>query len=65
VEALKLVYADRDTYYGDPKFVQIPADRLLSKEYAAERRKLISQRASLEFRPGPGGEQADAASLPD
>ena len=52
VEALKLAYADRDTYYGDPKFVKIPAERLLSKEYGAERRKLIGEMASLEFRPG-------------
>jgi gamma-glutamyltranspeptidase/glutathione hydrolase len=52
VEALKLAYADRDTYYGDPKFVKIPAARLLSKEYADERRKLITNAASLEFRPG-------------
>lgn len=52
VEALKLAYADRDTYYGDPKFVQVPADLLLSKDYAAERRKQITERASLDFRPG-------------
>jgi gamma-glutamyltranspeptidase/glutathione hydrolase len=52
VEALKLAYADRDTYYGDPKFNQIPSARLLSKEYAAERRALISNAASLDFRPG-------------
>jgi gamma-glutamyltranspeptidase/glutathione hydrolase len=51
VEALKLAYADRDTYYGDPKFVKIPAERLLSKEYGAERRKQITGQASLEFRP--------------
>lgn len=51
VEALKLAYADRDTYYGDPKFVKIPP-RLLTKEYGAERRKLIGSDASLEFRPG-------------
>src|ERR1043165_1292886 len=51
-EALKLAYADRDTYYGDPKFVKIPAERLLSKEYGAERRKLITNEASLDFRPG-------------
>jgi gamma-glutamyltranspeptidase / glutathione hydrolase len=56
VETLKLAYADRDTYYGDPKFNKIPAERLLSKEYAAERRKLISDQASLEFRPGKIGE---------
>jgi gamma-glutamyltranspeptidase/glutathione hydrolase len=55
VEALKLAYADRDTYYGDPKFVKIPAERLLSKEYGSERRKLIGAVASLEFRPGQIG----------
>jgi gamma-glutamyltranspeptidase/glutathione hydrolase len=52
VEALKLAYADRDTYYGDPKFNKIPADILLSKEYGAERRKEITERASMDFRPG-------------
>jgi len=52
VEALKLAYADRDTYYGDPKFINIPTDVLLSKTYAAERRKLITARASLDFVPG-------------
>lgn len=52
VEALKLAYADRDAYYGDPRFNHIPAETLLSKEYAAGRRKLISERASLDFRPG-------------
>lgn len=52
VEALKLAYADRDTYYGDPKFARIPADRLLSKEYAAARRAQIGAEASLDFRPG-------------
>jgi gamma-glutamyltranspeptidase/glutathione hydrolase len=52
VEALKLAYADRDTYYGDPKTSHIPESTLLSKDYAAERRKLIGTHASLEFRPG-------------
>jgi gamma-glutamyltranspeptidase/glutathione hydrolase len=52
VEALKLAYADRDTYYGDPVFAKVPAERLLSKEYAAERRAQIGERASLDFRPG-------------
>lgn len=52
VEALKLAYADRDTYYGDPRFNQVPAATLLSKTYAAARRSLITSRASLEFRPG-------------
>ncbi len=57
VEAMKLAYADRDTYYGDPKFVQVPTERLLSKEYAAERRKQIGGLASLEFRPGNIGDR--------
>jgi gamma-glutamyltranspeptidase / glutathione hydrolase len=52
VEAMKLVYADRDTYFGDPKFNKIPTDVLLSKAYAAERRKQITQFASQEFLPG-------------
>src|SRR3569833_1436628 len=52
VEALKLAYADRDTYYGDPKFVKVPAATLLSMEYAAERRAEIGPDASLDFRPG-------------
>jgi len=56
VEAVKLAYADRDTYYGDPKFSRIPADTLLSKAYGAERRKLITDEASLEFRPGKIGD---------
>jgi gamma-glutamyltranspeptidase / glutathione hydrolase len=56
VEALKLAYADRDTYYGDPKFVEVPMKRLLSKEYGAERRKLITSLASTDFRPGRIGD---------
>jgi gamma-glutamyltranspeptidase/glutathione hydrolase len=55
-EAMKLAYADRDTYYGDPKFNHIPEDMLLSKAYGAERRKLIADEASLEFRPGKIGD---------
>lgn len=51
-EAMKLVYADRDTYFGDPKFNHLPMQVLLSKEYASERRKQIGQRASMEFLPG-------------
>jgi gamma-glutamyltranspeptidase/glutathione hydrolase len=56
VEALKLAYADRDTYYGDPKFVKVPESTLLSMSYAAERRALIGKRASLEFLPGKIGD---------
>jgi gamma-glutamyltranspeptidase/glutathione hydrolase len=52
VEALKLAYADRDTYYGDPKFVKVPEDTLLSMKYAEERRAQIGKEASLDFVPG-------------
>ena len=41
IEALKLAYADRDTYYADTAFVQVPGEGLLSKEYAKERAALI------------------------
>src|SRR2546429_9942367 len=52
-EALKLGFADRDRFYGDPDFVKIPAQELLSKNYAAMRRSLIDEkRASLDQRPG-------------
>lgn len=53
VEAIKLAYADRDRYYGDPDFVRVPGEALLSTAYAAVRRSLIDpKRASLEMRPG-------------
>jgi len=56
IEAVKLAFADRDEYYGDPKFSKIPEETLLSKEYAAERRKLIDpEHASIEHRPGGFG----------
>jgi len=51
VESIKLAFADRDAYYGDPKFVKIPAERLLSKAYAQERRGLVGERAWAEMPP--------------
>ena len=52
-EAMKLAFADREWYYADPDFVGVPEQGLLSKDYAAERRKLIQLEApSLELRPG-------------
>ncbi|NRP87989.1 putative gamma-glutamyltransferase YwrD [Ensifer adhaerens] len=57
-EAMKLAFADREVYYGDPNFTTVPLDTLLSDAYADERRKLISPEASLALRPGklPGFE---------
>jgi gamma-glutamyltranspeptidase/glutathione hydrolase len=52
VECSKLAYADRETFYGDPKFVDVPMEILLSDDYNAARRKLVTAQASLELRPG-------------
>ena len=53
VEAVKLAMGDREKYLGDMDFIKIPYDGLLSKDYAAERRKLIDPaKASLDLRPG-------------
>ncbi len=53
VEAMKLAYADRDSFYGDPSFVKVPSEGLLSKAYAKERAALIDRtRASTAFAAG-------------
>jgi len=52
VEAAKLAFADRDTFLGDPDFVDVPLDVMLSDAYNDERRKLIGDTASMEQRPG-------------
>ena len=50
-ECTKLAFADRDALYGD---ADVPLDRLLSKEYNDERRRLVTSTASFELRPGLG-----------
>jgi gamma-glutamyltranspeptidase/glutathione hydrolase len=52
-EALKLGFADRDEYYGDPLFADVPMDALLSDQYTMLRRPLIDMtKASDKIRPG-------------
>ena len=64
-EAIKLAYADRDRYYGDPDFVRVPGEALLSSTYAAARRTLIDpRRASLELRPGDPERAGTLAPVP-
>src|SRR5205823_15013495 len=54
-EALKLSFADRNAYVGDPKFVpSIPMQALLSKEYAAVRRTQIDPNRAIVGEPAPG-----------
>ena len=57
-ECAKLAYADREAWYGDPDFVDVPMQTLLSAAYNDARRKLIGERASIELRPGsPDGRE--------
>jgi len=51
-ECAKLAFADREVYYGDPAFADVPLATLLSDSYNAERRRLVGDEASLELRPG-------------
>lgn len=74
VESLKLAFADRDAWYADPEFSEIPKD-LLDKDYATGRRALINpRRSSRVFRPGkfegrkpihPSGQVDQIRPLPD
>jgi gamma-glutamyltranspeptidase/glutathione hydrolase len=58
-ECAKLAYADREAWYGDPDFVDVPMGTLLSPAYNDARRRLVGDRASLELRPGsPDGRES-------
>ncbi|UHL65394.1 gamma-glutamyltransferase family protein [Paralcaligenes sp. KSB-10] len=58
VEAMKLAFADREAYYGDPDFIDVPLSVLLSDDYNRVRSCLIGDRAFNELSPGiiPGYE---------
>jgi gamma-glutamyltranspeptidase/glutathione hydrolase len=67
-ETLKLAFADRHHYYGDPRFVDVPMEGLLSKDYAAQRRLLIQLDRAWPEMPPPGdprlGKATAAAANP-
>ena len=51
-ECAKLAFADREVFYGDPKFTEVPMGELLGKDYNAARRQHVGEQASMEMRPG-------------
>jgi len=51
-ECAKLAFADREAYYGDPEFIEVPLGALLSPAYNDARRRLVGERASWDLRPG-------------
>lgn len=64
VEAQKLAMADREAWYGDPDQVDVPVEALLSREYARERARLVTDDASYDLRPGsPDGRTPVLAAL--
>jgi gamma-glutamyltranspeptidase / glutathione hydrolase len=52
IEAAKLAYADREAFYGDPKFADVPIETLLSERYNSDRRRQIGSFASMDQVPG-------------
>ncbi len=52
VECAKLAFADREAYYGDPDFTEVPLSQLLADDYNKARVKLVTREASLDLRPG-------------
>ena len=63
VEAIKLAFADRERWYGDPRFVDVPIERLISTEYAAARRGLIRPGGAWPEMP-PAGDPYNGAAGP-
>jgi len=61
IEAEKQAFADRGEYVGDPGFVKVPTKRLISKDYAARRRALISPNRARNYKPGLGPRSSGSA----
>jgi gamma-glutamyltranspeptidase / glutathione hydrolase len=64
VECAKLAFADREAWYGDPDFVEVPLGELLSPDYTDQRRALVGEEASGELRPGSPGARAPRLAAP-
>ncbi|WP_033289330.1 gamma-glutamyltransferase family protein [Amycolatopsis jejuensis] len=65
VECTKLAMADREAWYGDPEFTDVPLETLLGDGYAQQRRALVGETATRELRPGaPGGRTPVLPPLP-
>jgi gamma-glutamyltranspeptidase/glutathione hydrolase len=66
VECAKLAFADREAWYGDPAFADVPLDALLSSGYADERRALVGDAAAGDLRPGsPDSREPRLPRIPD
>lgn len=61
-EALNLAFADREAYYGDPKFVDVPIERILTESYTAERRMQIDMTRAFGEMPTPGAPSTRVAA---
>ena len=65
IEALKLAFADRHHHYGDPRFIDVPIDALLSNDYADIRRQLIRDDTAWPELPPAGDPRGLRAILGD
>ncbi|MEQ8398426.1 gamma-glutamyltransferase [Thalassobaculum sp.] len=60
IESIKLAFADREHLFGDPRFVDVPVDRLISTAYADERRAMLRRDRAYPDLPPPGLQRAVA-----
>ena len=65
MESVNLAFADRDAFYGDPEFVDVPMKDLLSKSYAEDRRRLIDDGRAWPEMPPAGDPTAYRAGAPE
>jgi gamma-glutamyltranspeptidase/glutathione hydrolase len=63
-ECAKLAFADREAWYGDPDFTDVPLAELLSRDYADDRRRLFGEEASPDLRPGSPGDREPRLAHP-